>query len=102
MVSIRNCGGRRVPERLREVKSFLSGIRADDEQPVDAMISSAAEPALRHLVIARIFMKQTGKNGRRQIRADAVVGKGCSKAFSVCSPALSQGFRISFRLAYGR
>src|SRR5579863_7889117 len=79
----------------------MSGIRARDKESVNPMIGAMREASFCHLVVARVFVKQTWKNGGSHIRPDAVVGKGFPIAFPVGTPTLPPGLRIVLCLSYG-
>jgi len=75
VVNIGYAGRNGIAKRLRNIKSIVPRIRADDEQAINCMIGAMREAASSQLVVAGIFVQQTRENSRGHICANAVVGK---------------------------
>ena len=82
-------------EKLNRVEARVG---TGHEEPVHRIVSTTRKFPLSHLVVARIFVKETGKDSRGHIRANTIIGKRLAVAFRIGIPSLALGFRIIFCL----
>src|SRR5229473_1171888 len=68
--------------------------------PIDTVVGAVNKASFSQLIVARIFMKQTGEDRRGHIGTDAVVRKGRAVTFPVGVPSLSPLFWIVLCLCY--
>src|SRR5260370_17120052 len=100
MIDVGNRRGCRITDRFRVVEAVMPRIRASNKKPIDAMVGAVNKAPFSQLIVARIFMKQTGEDRRGHIGTDAVVRKGRAVTFPVGVPSSSPPFWFILFFSY--
>lgn len=85
MVGIGDCGSSGIADGFGIIEAALPRIGAGDKKSAGRIQGAMRKRSSPHLVITRVFVKQTGKNSGGHVRADAVVGKRFAEALEAQS-----------------
>ena len=76
VIGVRNSGASAVANNFRNVKGGMAGIGARDEQAAHRIAGALDKAAVSEGVVSRVFVRQRGNDGFRQVVSNGLVGDG--------------------------